>query len=138
VTADLTRIKEEVAIVFPDGNVIRDYVAAVAIEAGQPVYLDSNGKAALADANGSGTDTFRGIALKTVGAGQAVSVLISGWLSGTGSGITGLAYGASVYVSNSVGELADGAGSTSLLVGKVFPIADKAKSKCLYVMGWAG
>jgi hypothetical protein len=135
---DLTRVKAEVALVFPDGNEIRDYVAAVAIEAGQPVYIDSNGKVALSDANVAAAEHFRGIALKDVAAGQAVSVLQRGVISGTGSGVTALAYDAAVYVSNSVGELADGAGDVSLLVGRVVPISDKAKSKALYITGWAG
>jgi predicted RecA/RadA family phage recombinase len=136
--ANLTRIKAEVAIVYPDGNIIRDYVAAVAIEAGQPVYIDSNGKVALSDANDAAAEHFRGIALKDVAAGQAVSVMISGWLAGTGAGCTALAYDAIVYVSNDVGELADAAGGTSLQVGRVVPVADKDKSKVLYVTGYAG
>jgi predicted RecA/RadA family phage recombinase len=136
--SDLTRVKAEVAIVFPDGNEIRDYVAAADIEAGQPVYIDSNGKVNLADADDAAAEQFRGIALKSVAAGQAVSVLHRGVISGTGSGVTGLAYDASVYVSDTAGELADAAGTTSLLVGHVVPIPDKDKSKALYITGWAG
>ena len=135
--ADLTRVKAQVAIIFPDGNVIRDYVAAVAIEAGQPVYIDSNGKVALADANVAAAEHFRGIALKDVAAGQGLSVLQQGCVSGVGQGVTALAYDAPVYVSDSVGELADGVGTATLLVGRVVPIPDKDKTKVLFVTGFS-
>lgn len=133
--SDITRTAAKVAVVYPDQAQIDNGIAAAAIEAGQPLYIDSNGKYALADANGSGTDTFRGIALDTVAAGQPVSVLVQGTLYGYT--LTG-AYASAAYVSNSVGELADAAGSTSLLVGRVVPVwNNKEAVKALKVTGWA-
>jgi hypothetical protein len=134
--ADITRTASKIAVVYPEKAEIDNGVAAAALEAGQPVYIDSNGKYALADANGSGTDKFRGIALETVAAGQPVSVLVRGELYGyTLSG----AYDSLAYVSNSVGELADAAGSTSLTVGRVVAVHNsKDATKILKVTGWAG
>lgn len=134
--ADITRTKEKISVVFPHKAKIDNGVAAVAIEAGQPVYINSAGKYALADANGSGTTYFRGIALETVGAGRPLSVLVEGELYGY---TFSQAYDAEIFVSNSVGELADAAGSTSLSVGRVVPFWHGASaSKILKVTGFAG
>ena len=128
--ADITCTAAQVAAVYPDEAEIFDFVAGEAITAGSPIYINSSGKAGVADANGSGTDTFRGIALRTVGAGQGVSVLKRGHIYGyTLSG----AYDSLVYVSNTAGSLADAAGSTSLIVGRVVPLSDGSLTKVLYV-----
>ncbi len=134
--AAITRTKENISQVHTHLGKVHGGIAATAIEAGQPVYVDSNGKYALADANGSGTDKFRGIALETVGAGQPLGVLVEGFLEGfTLAG----AYDSAAYVSDSVGELADAAGTTSLVVGKVMPFwKANGASKVLYVTGFAG
>ena len=134
--ADITCTAAQVAPVFPDEAEIFDFVAAAAITAGAPAYITSAGKVDNADANGSGTDTFRGIALSTVGAGQPVSVLKKGHVYGyTLSG----AYDSLVYVSNTAGALADAAGGTSLIVGRVVPLSDTPNyTKVLYVQAsWA-
>jgi hypothetical protein len=116
--------------VFPEKAEIFSFIAAATITAGQPVYFTSAGKVDVADANGSGTDTFAGIALEGGGAGQVISVLKRGHVYGfTLAG----AYGSLAYVSNTVGELADAAGSTSLVAGHVVPLTDKALTKVLYI-----
>lgn len=128
--ADITRTRTQVAPVFPEKAEIFSFIAAATIEEGQPVYFTSAGKVDLADANGSGTDTFAGIALERGGAGQVISVLKRGHVYGfTLSG----AYGSLAYVSNTVGELADAAGSTSLVAGHVVALTDKALTKVLYI-----
>lgn len=128
--ADITRTKAKVALLFPEESEKFSFIAAATIEAGQPLYLNSSGKVDLADANGSGTDTFFGLALESGGAGQVISVLKRGHVAGfTLSG----AYGSAAYVSNTVGELADAAGGTSLVVGHVVPLSDKALTKVLYI-----
>lgn len=133
--ADITCTAAQVAVVYPDNAEIYDFVAAETITAGAPVYITSAGKVANADANGSGTDTFRGIALRTVGAGQGVSVLKRGHIYGyTLAG----AYDSLAYVSNTVGVLADAAGGTSLPVGRVVPLPDANYTKVLYIQAsWA-
>lgn len=129
--ADLTRTKAQVAVVFPQHAEIYDFIANEAIEAGQPVYQLTTRKVGLADANGAGLQQFRGIALKDVGAGQAVSVLKKGHVEGFD--LSGLNGDASVYLSDTVGELADAAGTLSVTVGRVFGLSDANLSKCLYV-----
>ena len=133
--ADITCTAAQVAPVFPDAAEIFDFVASETITAGQPVYITSAGKIGVGDANGSGTDTFRGIALNGGGAGQAISVLKKGHIYGyTLSG----AYDSLVYVSNTAGSLADAAGGTSLIVGRVVPLSDSSYTKVLYVQAsWA-
>ena len=124
------RTAAKIAVVFPEKAEIYSFIAAATITAGQPVYLTTSGTVDVADANGSGTDTFFGIALEGGGATQAISVLKRGHVSGyTLSG----AYGSAAYVSNSVGEIADAAGSTSLVVGHVVPMSNAALTKVLYV-----
>lgn len=137
--ADITRTAAQVSIVYPHyPNKIVSGIASAAIEAGQPVYIDSNGKYAPADANDAAKDQFRGIALNTVGSGQPVSVLEEGYLYGYT--LSGVAYDGLVYVSNTVGELADAAGGTSLAVGRVVARygEDGNATKILKVSGYAG
>lgn len=139
--ADLTIVSSKVGVTHPESAVIYTLIAAAAINAGQPVYINSNGKADLSDGNGSApANTFRGIALQSVGAGQAVAVLISGFVDAAGLGAGALAYNAAIYVSDTGagGTLADAAGTTSLLVGRVVPLADGSLTKVVYVMGFAG
>jgi hypothetical protein len=134
--ADITRTKAKIGMVYPEFAEIHNGVAASAIEAGQPLYIDSNGKFAPADANDAAKDQFRGIALEDAGAGQAVSVLVRGHLYGY---TFTQAYDAEIFVSNNVGELADGAGGTSLSVGRVVAVQNsKDATKVLYVTGIAG
>lgn len=129
--SDITRTAAKIAVVFPDQAEIFSFIAGETILAGNPVYLDATtGKLGVADANGSGTDTFFGIALEGGGTNQVISVLKRGHVAGyTLAGN----YGAAAYVSNTVGELADAAGGTSLLVGHIVPMSDKSLTKVLYV-----
>jgi hypothetical protein len=135
--ADLTVTASQVAQVFPMESLVRTYKAAVALDAGTPVYIDANGKVNKADANGSSpVNRFRGITLETVGAGQDVDVISEGEIAGFD--LSGLAYDAEVFVSDTVGKLADAAGTTSLSVGRVHAMNDGAKTKVLRLTGWAG
>jgi hypothetical protein len=72
--ADLTVTAAQVALVRPDEARVRSYIAGVTITAGQAVYLASTGKAGVADADASGKEQFRGIALNGGGAGQVVEL----------------------------------------------------------------
>ncbi|GIK42439.1 MAG: hypothetical protein BroJett011_62720 [Chloroflexota bacterium] len=119
---DLTVTAAQVGVVDPAKAVIKTYIAAAAITAGQAIYQNTSGKADLADANGSGTLQFRGVALKTVGAGDAVDVCEDGEVYGFD--LSGLNYDALVYLSNTAGALADGAGGTSVVCGRVNALTD--------------
>jgi len=118
---DLTVTAANVAVVRPLDAVIRSYIAVAAITAGQAVYFTTAGKAGVADANDSGKIQFRGIALKTVGAGQAVDVLHEGEIYGfesLGNADTIL------YLSNTAGKLATSSGSTAVAAGRVVCLSD--------------
>lgn len=97
------------------------FVASSAITAGAPVYLvAATGRVAPADANGSAPlNTCTGIATRTVAAGEGVTVVRRGILDGFD--LSGLNFGDAVYVSDTVGRLADAAGTTSIKVGQVWP-----------------
>lgn len=129
--SDLTVTAAQVGAVFPQKADIHDFIAAETITAGQAVFVDSNGKVQLADANASGEQQFRGIALNGGGAGQAISVLKRGHIYGFT--ITGLGYDAMVYLSNTPGALADAAGGTSVIAGRVTSLPDNSLTKVLWV-----
>jgi hypothetical protein len=129
---DIALTAARVAAVFPATAEIYDFVAAATITAGQALYATSAGKVDLYDSNGSGTLQFCGIALNGGGAGQAISVLKRGHVFGYT--ISGLAYWAPVYGSNTAGALADAAGSSSNVAGVVVPLSDAGTfTKVLYI-----
>lgn len=130
--SDITVTAAQVAPVFPEKALIFDLIAAATITAGQAVYRDTAGKAALADADaGSGKQAFAGIALNGAGAGQAVSVLIQGHVYGfTLSG----AYGSGAFLSDTAGALADAPSTTNpVRAGQVVALSDANLTKVLYV-----
>jgi hypothetical protein len=131
--SDLTLTATQIAPVFPVDAEIFDLIAAVAITAGQAVYQNSAGKAALADADaGSGAEQFRGLALNSAGAGQAVSVLKRGHLYGFT--LSGLAYDGAAWLSNTAGTLADAPSSANpVRAGRVVSLSDANLTKVLYV-----
>lgn len=130
--ADIAVVADDIAVVFPRFAEIYDFVAAVSITPGQVLYLTTAGKVDLYDSNGSGTLQLLGIALNAAGAGQAVSVLKRGFVYGFT--VSGLAYDAPVYGSNTAGSLADGAGSSSIVAGKVKCLTDGSNlTKVLYI-----
>lgn len=129
--ADITVTAAQVAVVSPHNAEIYDFIATEAITAGQPVYQLSTGKVGVADANAAGKQQFRGIALKAAAAGQAVSVLKRGMV--TGYTISGLNRDVAVYLSDTAGSLADAAGTMSVICGRVFSLSDSNLSKVLYI-----
>lgn len=130
--SDITLTASRIAAVHPRFAEIYDFVAAATITAGQIVYLNSDGKLGVADANGSGTLQPLGVALNGGGAGQAISVLKRGFCYGFT--ITSLAYDAAVYLSDTAGALADAAGSASVIVGRVKALSDSGTpTKVLYI-----
>ncbi len=129
--ADLTIGSNGISLVFSNEADIRDIKAAEAITAGQPIYVTTAGKAGVADANAAGKQQFRGIALKGVAAGEICPVLVKGYLSGYG--LSGVAYDGAVYLSDTAGSLADGAGTMTVICGRVTSLADADLTKILFV-----
>lgn len=120
--ADIALTAAQIGLVFPEKAEVFDFIAAATITAGQVVYLDSNGKAGVADANDSGKEQARGIALNGGGAGQAISVLKRGHVYGFT--ISSMAYDALAYLSNTAGALADAAGTMTVRCGRVVSLSD--------------
>src|SRR6476646_4988632 len=86
-------------------------VAEEAITAGAPVRIDTAGK--FTNSNGTTTTENRawGIATKTVAAGEAVIAVRNGTMDGFD--LSGLAYDAPVYLSDTDGRLDTAAGTVS-------------------------
>lgn len=127
--ADVTVTAAQVAVVYPLKAEIFNGIATESITAGQALYMTSAGKYGVADANASGKQQVRGIALNAAGAGQAVSVLRRGHVAGFTLGT----YDSLVYLSDNAGALADAAGTMSVKVGRVDAISDTALTKVLFV-----
>lgn len=130
--ADLALTAAEIAVTQPRNSITFEMIAAAAITKGQAVYIDSDGKAAVADGSAAGTADVVGIALNAAAAGEGVTLLKQGFLYGYT--IT-QAYGALIYLSDTAGALADAAGTVSKLVGKVLSIPEAGGniSKVLFV-----
>lgn len=97
--------------------------ASVAITAGQYVYPTTTGKLVTGSAVAGGGDVggSPGIAVQSGVANEAVTILKKGIVY-LGSALSGLAYDAPVYLSDTEGTLADAAGTVSTVVGHVVPI----------------
>jgi hypothetical protein len=91
--------------------------AAVAITAGQAIRIGTAGKWILAKATSAAAGAGVYIATRTVGAGESVTGIRKGQFDGFD--VSGLAYGAAVYLSDTDGALADAAGTASIVVGRV-------------------
>jgi predicted RecA/RadA family phage recombinase len=120
----------QVRPVLPGTAEIVDAVAGTSITAGQAVYWNSSGNLVLSSASAAGTAKFAGIALNSVGSGQAVSILKKGHLAGYT--LTSLAYGAKLYLSNTAGAVDDTAGTVSVIIGAVVAMSDAARTKVAY------
>lgn len=94
------------------------FVAGEAIVAGAPVTQNSTGKAVNSDGNGaSPLNTVQGIATRSAASGESVTCLQEGRLDGYN--LDSQAFGARIFVSDTVGILGDAAGTASLPIGFV-------------------
>ena len=94
--------------------------AGEAITAGMAVRIDvSTGKFTAANGTDAAESRIYGVATKTVAAGLAVTAIRRGVLDGYA--LTGQAYDAAIYLSDTDGTLADSAGTVSTVVGRVIP-----------------
>lgn len=104
---------------------IRERITAPAGEAitiGNYVRLNtSTGKLELGNASSAGEAKQGGIALATVVVGQTVTAVVDGDLD-VGNALSALAFNAEVYLSDTDGTLADGAGTVSKIIGRVRPV----------------
>jgi hypothetical protein len=99
--------------------------AGEAITAGQYIRFSTTGKFELGNATAAGEVGDGFIAEKSVAIGETVTGLKNPCVLDVGDALSGIAYGVSVFLSDTDGTLADAAGTVSTVVGKVVP-------------GWAG
>lgn len=79
--ADFTINAADVVPVTTDDDnpaVFEDLIAAEAIDAGESVYKDTNGEAALTDADAAASAVARGMAVNSAADGQPVRIMRSG------------------------------------------------------------
>ena len=109
---------------------------AEAITAGMAVRIDtSTGKFTAANGTAAGEARIYGVATKTAAAGMALTAIRRGVLDGFA--LTGQAYDAAIYLSDTDGMLADSAGTVETVVGRVIPatsaVIGAVYDKLLYV-----
>lgn len=126
IALDTTR---EVNVVFAEVAEIRDFKEAEPLAVGDVVYLNTAGKVGKADANASGKQQARGIVVKKQG--SAVSVMKYGYLGGFD--ISGLAYDAQVFLSDTAGSLDTAAGTMTVECGRVSCLSNDSLTKILHV-----
>jgi len=128
---ELTVTAAQVAAIYPDKAEIVDMIAAAALTAGQPVYMTTTGTVGVADANGSGTTQFRGIALKAAGAAGVVPVLKKGHCAGFA--VSAVNCDSALYLSDTAGSIATSAGTLSVQVGRVAALPDGNATRVVYI-----
>lgn len=128
--ADIALTADDVRRIFPDRERTYDHIAAATITRGQLVYINSSGKADLASAAATGTAQVVGMALKDAAAGQVVPVLYRGWVAGFT--VSGSAYEARLYLSNTAGAMADAAGTVPVTIARVRAVNDNDLTKLVY------
>lgn len=122
----------QVQPIFPAQAEIYSFIATATITQGQALYLLTTGKVGVADANDSGKQQFRGIALNGGAAGQVISVLKRGYCYGFT--VSGLDADVRVYLSDTAGSLDDSAGTLSVTCGRVVAMTDAGTlTKVLYI-----
>lgn len=96
-----------------------------AITAGMAVRLNTTtGKFTKANGSGAAEARIYGIATKTVASGMPLTAIRQGVMDGWD--LSGLAYDAVVYLSDTDGRLGDAAGTVSTVVGRVIPGTSEA------------
>lgn len=128
--ADITVTAAQIGAVFPADAEIRPVILAATVTAGQALYLTSSGTYNLADANDSGAQQFRGVALNGGAAGQAVDMLRRGEVYGyTLAG----AHDDLVYLSNTAGALSTDAGAMTVQCGRLTCLTDADLTKVVFI-----
>jgi len=121
-----------IALVDIHNSEVFSWKAEAALTEGQALYLHAtNGTADVADANDSGKQQFRGIALQQVAAGQTVDILKRGRVEGFT--VSALSYDDPIYLSDTAGSLSTAVGTMTVNCARVVPINDKDLTKVLYI-----
>lgn len=123
--ADIALTVANISRVFPQQDEIVSVKLAETVTKGQAAYQLTAGTFGVADANAAGKQQFRGVFLEAGAAGEVVPLLKKGYLNGfTVSGMNGDAV---LYLSDTVGSFGDGAGTMTVVCGRVFVMTDGTK-----------
>lgn len=129
---DIVCVPAEIGLVDPGLAKIKTYIAGEVLVTGQPVYvIAATGRAGVADANASGKQQFRGIALNDAQVGFAVDVLQDGEVYGFT--VSGLDYDKELFLSDTAGSLGDAAGTVTVSVGRVAALTNKSATKVVRI-----
>lgn len=128
--ADIAITAAQVEAIDPLQAEIHNFVAAATITQGQIVYMTTSGTVGVADANDSGKEQARGVALNGGGAGQAISVLKRGRCAGFT--VSGVNASAPLYLSDTAGALGSTAGTMTVVCGIVTTMPDKDATDVFY------
>ncbi len=121
-----------IAVIDIHNAEIFSFKAVAALTEGQALYfVAASGNVGVADANDSGKEQFRGIALQAVAAGQTVDVLKRGRVAGYT--VSALSYDDPIYLSDTAGSLSTAVGTMTVNCARVVPINDKDLTKVLYI-----
>lgn len=112
----------QVMVLHKDEAEIYSAICASTVTKGQPLYLNSSGKVAPADANDSGLQQVVGIALKAGAAEAVISMLVRGYCAGFSLGSQSFDDG--IYLSDDVGRIADSNGTLTVPIGRVGAITE--------------
>lgn len=115
--SDIALTAVQVAPVYPATADIISVTLAEAVTQGQILYQLTAGTFGIADANGSGKQQARGVALAAGGAGQTISMLRKGECYGFT--VSSMNADAIVYLSDTAGALADAAGTMTVNCGRI-------------------
>jgi hypothetical protein len=106
-------------------KVIEQFTAPAheAIDAGEAVYfVAATGKVGLADENGSAPlNEPEGIAITTANQANITVTVVKQGIIDVGDALAGLDYGATVYLSQTAGLLADADPANGVVIGEVVP-----------------
>lgn len=115
--SDIALTAVQVAPVYPATADIISVTLAEAVTQGQILYQLTAGTFGIADANASGKQQARGVALAAGGAGQTISMLRRGECYGFT--VSSMNADAIVYLSDTAGALADAAGTMTVNCGRI-------------------
>lgn len=96
--------------------------AAEAINAGQVVFIDTNGAFQLADQDEAAEDDPAGVAITSANAANITITVVRKGIVDLGDALGDLAYGATVYLSATPGGIYDANPGNSIVIGKVVPV----------------
>ena len=129
---DITVVAADVGVAYPGPAhaEILPGIAAVALTAGLPLYQNTSGLFAIADASAESTAGFRGVCLNAAHAGGRIDILKRGYLTGYTLGT----YDDLVYLSDTdTGAFSSDEGTVSVRCGRVCSRSDPALTELLYI-----